>query len=228
MGRTAPALTGTVSAVNDYIQRAQVIEQRQVVDAWQRIESWLHQHAPATLAKLRPGASEAEIAALQQTLGVRLPEGLKALWRQHSGCHPGPLASFILGQGALMDFDAVLSVYQQKMLLQRREDELNRQRGGGDKFTMWRAAWIPFCSFGVDCLSGLCLDVESGRLWYWSEYAERTVGFESLTAYLEEMADVLEVPSLATGDKPGLVNGVLVWGPPRNAAERASWEPITE
>ncbi|MFF3264323.1 hypothetical protein ACFYWO_34790 [Streptomyces sp. NPDC002932] len=65
--------------MNDYTQRAQVIEQRQVVDAWQRIESWLHQHAPATLARLRPGASEAEIAALQKTLGVRLPDGLKAL-----------------------------------------------------------------------------------------------------------------------------------------------------
>lgn len=83
-----------------------------------------------------------------------------------------------------------------------------------DDFVFWRPAWIPVFSFGADdTTSGLCLDAETGRLCYWSRYAERWPEYESLTTYLEETADTLETPWLTDGAQPGLIDQHLVWGP---------------
>ncbi|MBO0514791.1 SMI1/KNR4 family protein [Streptomyces beijiangensis] len=214
--------------MSDDMQRAQTVEERQVTDAWRRIASWLRQHAPATLEELLPGASEEEIAALEQALGVRIPVGLKALWRECAGVQSGSGAVFLLERRALMRFDAIVVVYQMQIQLQRRSQTLSERRGEVQEVALWQPSWIPFCSFGADDYTyGLSLDAETGRLWSWSQFAERSVEFESLTAYLEEMADVLEVPSLATGYRPGLVNDALEWGPPEDPEQRALWVPYS-
>jgi hypothetical protein len=44
---------------------------------------------------------------------------------------------------------------------------------------------------------------------------------------LEEMADKLEQPQLATGYLPGLSGGRLVWGRPLAADEAAVWQQFT-
>ncbi|MDX2683577.1 hypothetical protein [Streptomyces soliscabiei] len=44
---------------------------------------------------------------------------------------------------------------------------------------------------------------------------------------LEEVADRLEYPKLATGYKPGLIGEALVWGPPDSEEAAALWEPWT-
>jgi len=70
------------------------------------------------------------------------------------------------------------------------------------------------CSFNAhDTLHGLYLDIETGMICRWGEFGERQPEFESLTTFLEEMADALEAPSLAGPAKPGLVNGGLAWVP---------------
>ncbi|MEV1025886.1 SMI1/KNR4 family protein [Streptomyces sp. NPDC050264] len=206
--------------MKDDIQRVEAIEARQVTDAWQRVEAWLRRYAPATREALRPGAGEEEIAALQQTLGVRVPAGLKALWGRCAGVYRMPGAGFLLDQRALMPLDAVVTVYREKMA-QEKED-------GDGEFQFWRAAWIPFCSFGVDDLVyGLCLDAETGRLLTWSRFYGHDVAYESLTTYLEEMADILEAPTLAVGAGPGLLNGTLAWRRPTAPEEAALWVPFT-
>ncbi|WP_405794797.1 SMI1/KNR4 family protein [Streptomyces sp. NBC_01506] len=196
------------------------IEARQVTDAWQRIEAWLDRHAPGTLAALRPGAIHSEIAALQERIGVRIPPGLRALWHEHAGVHDVPWATFMLGGLTLMDFEAVASVYAMKTDLQRRD--------GSEEFVIWRPAWIPVFSLGAhDHTSGLYLDAETGRLCDWDRYRHpHTPRYESLTTYLEEMADRLETPSLMDGEKPGLLElHALAWGPPE--PDRAtSWKPF--
>ncbi|WP_181788249.1 SMI1/KNR4 family protein [Streptomyces phytophilus] len=198
----------------------QEIERRQVTDAWRRIDTWLSAHAPASLAVLRPGATEDEIDRLQTTLGVRIPAGLRALWRLHAGVNVDPSASFLLGRWSLMDFASVVHTYEREMMLQRLP--------GADRFTLWRHAWIPVCSYSADDSSyGLYMDAETGKLGYWDKYGERRIEFESLTTYLEEMADSLEAPSLVTGYRPGLVNDSLVWGPPEHPSERALWVEYT-
>ncbi|MFE6160016.1 SMI1/KNR4 family protein [Streptomyces sp. NPDC054855] len=212
--------------MDGHTAREQGIEWRQIDDAWQRIESWLERRAPATLENLLPGASEAEIEGLQESLGVRLPIGLRALWSRRAGVGPEPTPGFMPGRCVLMPFEVVRRTYQQQMLLRQSDEEAQRGAGDAEEITVWRPSWIPFAAIGADALAGLCLDAETGRIWYWNEYAERSVKFESLTDYMEEMADVLEVPSLAEEARVGLMNGFLVWGAPRDDAERAVWEPL--
>ncbi|MFF3460398.1 SMI1/KNR4 family protein [Streptomyces sp. NPDC002730] len=195
------------------------IAARQVTGAWQRIETWLHAHAPASYASLKAGASEGEIAALEEALGVRIPADLKALWSLHSGVHNVHGARFLMENWALMDLDSVVSFYQQQMRSQ--------QRDGDDEFTFWTVSWIPVCSFGADDRTyGLYLDAETGQLCYWDRYGERRPEYASLTTYLEEMADALEAPSLVTGARPGLADGGLAWGPPTDPDIEAAWVPF--
>ncbi|MFC8078219.1 SMI1/KNR4 family protein [Streptomyces sp. NPDC057307] len=197
------------------------VEARQVTDAWQRVETWLDRHAPGTLAALRPGAIHPEIAGLRKRIGVRIPPGLRALWNEHAGVHDVPWASFMLGELAPMDFEAVASVYGTMTDLQRRD--------GGEEYLFWRPAWIPVFSRGArDHTSGLFLDAETGRLCHWDRYGDRSPRYESLTTYLEEMADRLETPSLMAGEKPGLLDlRALAWGPPE--PDRAAlWAPFSE
>ncbi|MFF8643962.1 SMI1/KNR4 family protein [Streptomyces sp. NPDC015345] len=212
--------------MDGHTAREQSIEWRQIEDAWQRIESWLERNAPATFESLLPGASEAELDELQASLGVRLPMGLRALWGRRAGVGPDSTPGFMPLECVLMSFSVVRRVYQRQMFLRQQDLEDQRRTGSTEEITVWRPSWVPFAAMGADALSGLCVDAETGRIWYWCRYAERSIQFESLTDYVEEMADVLEIPSLAEEARVGLMNGFLVWGVPQDAAERAAWEPL--
>ncbi|WP_353940126.1 SMI1/KNR4 family protein [Streptomyces sp. HUAS MG91] len=212
--------------MDDITQRD--IEQRQIGDAWRRIESWLSVHAPGTLDRLIDGASESQLSSFGGSIGVRIPVGLKELWRQRAGSGPDLMIPFMPGPCLLMSLDVAQRVYQRKMAAQtRRGSAAERVSDGHEPVTIWRAAWIPFGANDVDALSGLLLDAETGKIWEWDETPTRTLRYDSLTEYVEEMADVLEVPSLAVGDRPGLMDGQLWWGEPENPSERAQWEPFT-
>ena len=57
-----------------------------VNDALNRISHWLVDHAPRILNEsLNPGASEAQLAALEATIGQHLPADYKALYLRHDG-----------------------------------------------------------------------------------------------------------------------------------------------
>lgn len=53
--------------------------------AWDRIEAWLAEHAPASSAALPPPADDAAIARAQRAAGVRFPAALVASLRRHDG-----------------------------------------------------------------------------------------------------------------------------------------------
>jgi cell wall assembly regulator SMI1 len=185
------------------------IAARQVTDAWTRIETWLRTHAPVSHEALLPGASEQELTHLEDVLGTRLPAELTALWRLHAGVHDAPGAGFLFRNWALMTLAGVAEYHGGQMRL-----------GDGD---VWQRPWIPFCSSGVhDRAFVLYVDATTGTVGYASRYGERREEFASLSVYLEEMADALEVPALAEREKPGLADGALVWGP---VSDVPGWQP---
>ena len=51
----------------------------------ERLESLLRDRAPATAAKLRPGLSDREIAAIESRVGFRLTDHLRSLYKWHDG-----------------------------------------------------------------------------------------------------------------------------------------------
>ena len=65
-------------------------------ELWTRYVSFLRDHVPAAHANLAPGASEDRIAALEQTIGCRVPEPVKVVWRQNDGQRETMLSNHIV------------------------------------------------------------------------------------------------------------------------------------
>jgi cell wall assembly regulator SMI1 len=204
---------------------------REVADAWRRITDWLQHNAPDSYAALRAGADPTAIAAVEGDLGIRIPVELHVLWLLTAGdggvngwgwgCLPG-------GE-ALMPLDAVAAAYRRRMDAQDHEDTFNVDRPEDERITVWRTTWIPVVSHGAaDGTSGLYLDAATGYLGRWSRYNEGPGDeLDTLVSYLEEAADMLEAPALATRDKPGLIGGALVWGSRIDPAQEDRWQPLT-
>ncbi|WP_221354254.1 SMI1/KNR4 family protein [Streptomyces beigongshangae] len=208
---------------------ATAVTVREVTDAWRRITGRLEHHAPVSYAALRPGAGPASIAALEDALGIPVPVELHVLWLLTAGDEGGNGWGCLPGNKALMTLEAVAAAYRLKMDAQAHEDTLNAGRPEEEQITVWKATWIPVVSLGpADSTSGLYLDVESGHLGRWSRYNEGPGEvLDTLVTYLEEAADLLEAPDLATGDRPGLIDGALVWLSSIDPAQEDRWRPWT-
>ncbi|MGW1323567.1 hypothetical protein ACWD64_13650 [Streptomyces antibioticus] len=202
---------------------------REVADAWRRITGWLKHNAPDSYAALRAGASSAAIAALECELGIRIPVELHVLWLLTSGDDGGNGWGCLPGNRALMTLDAVAAAYRLKMDAQAHEDTFNTDRPEEERITVWKATRIPVVALGpTDITSGLYLDAETGYLGRWSRYNEGPGEvLDTLVTYLEGAADMLEAPALATGDKPGLIGGALVWLSSIDPAQEDRWQPLT-
>ncbi|WSQ14676.1 SMI1/KNR4 family protein [Streptomyces sp. NBC_01231] len=208
---------------------AAAVTVREVADAWRRITGWLKHHAPDSYAALRAGASPAAIAALEADLGIRIPLELQVLWLLTAGDDGGDGWGCLPGNRALMPLDAVAAAYRLKMDAQAQEDALNTRRPEYDRITLWKATWIPVVASGpADSTSGLYLDTATGYLGSWSRYNDGPCDeLDTLVTYLEEAADMLEAPALATRDKPGLIRGALVWLSRIDPDQKDRWQPLT-
>ncbi|WP_419665118.1 hypothetical protein [Streptomyces sp. 2-1] len=202
---------------------------REVADAWQRITGWLQRNAPDSYAALRAGAGPAAIAALEGDLGIRIPVELHVLWLLTAGDDGVNGGGCLPGNWALMSLDAVAATYRLKTDSQAHEDTFNTDRPEDERITVWKTTWIPVVALGpADGTSGLYLDAATGYLGRWSRYNEYPGDeLDTLVTYLEEAADMLEAPALATRDRPGLVGGALVWGSSIDPAQEDRWQPWT-
>jgi cell wall assembly regulator SMI1 len=207
---------------------AAAVTVREVADAWQRITGWLKHHAPDSYAALRAGASPAAIGVLEADFGIQIPVELQVLWLLTAGDDGGDGWGCLPGNRALMPLDAVAAFYRLKMEAQADEDTLNTNRPEDDRITVWKATWIPVVALSpTDSTSGLYLDAASGYLGRWSRYNEPADEvLDTLVTYLEEAADMLEAPDLATRDKPGLIGGALVWVSSIDPAQEDRWQPL--
>ncbi len=178
---------------------------REIADAWQRIIRSLQHNAPDSYAALRAGASPADIAALESGLGVQIPVELRILWSLTAGDDGANGWGCLPGNRPLMTLDAVAAAYRLKMNSQADQDTLNADRPEEERITVWKPTWIPVVALGpADSTSGLYLDAANGHLGRWSRYNEAPGDeLDTLVTYLEEAADMLEAPALATRDKPG-------------------------
>jgi hypothetical protein len=151
------------------------------------------------------------------------------LWLLTAGDDGVDRAGCLPGNRALMTLDAVAAVHRLKMDAQAHEDALHAGRHDSERITIWKPSWIPVIALdAADSTSGLYLDAETGHLGRWSRYAESPgEELDTLATYLEETADMLESPALATRDEPGLIDGALVWRGGLDPSQEARWRPLT-
>ncbi|WP_424183968.1 SMI1/KNR4 family protein [Actinokineospora sp. G85] len=100
--------------------------------AWQRIDEWLRNFAPATARRWNAPATPEEIGVLQRELGVELPDDLVVSLGVHNGARVGGFT--------LPPAYAPLSAVE----ITRKARELCAR--GGD----WDGRFVPFASGGGD------------------------------------------------------------------------------
>ncbi|MEB8341225.1 SMI1/KNR4 family protein [Streptomyces endophyticus] len=122
-----------------------------------------------------------------------------------------PWAAFMLEEMALLPLDRVAELYEFHMSVHRHSGIDEDEEGA---VPYWRASWIPLCAGShYERYPLLYVDLETGRVCFCSRYGERSPRYESVTDYLEEMADRLESPHLLDGPRPGTMDlRALVWG----------------
>ncbi|MEU6534754.1 hypothetical protein [Streptomyces sp. NPDC047000] len=202
---------------------------REIAEAWRRITCRLRDHAADSYAALRPGARPADLAALEDTLDVVIPVELCALWTLAAGDDGVDGRGCLPGNWVLMPLDVVVAVHRWKMEVQAREDVLAADRPDSERVLVWKRTWIPVAARSTaDRTSGLYLDAATGHLGRWSLYGDDTDEVvDTLVTYLEETADMLDSPALATRDRPGLVGGTLVWHSRIDPTRDERWQPLT-
>ena len=175
--------------------------------AWQRIESWLRENAPDTLASLRPGAAPAEIAVTEAHLGVTLPDDLRASYLIHDG--QTDISSLIEGVELLSLSNVCIQWTIWKDLLDDGtfEDSVSAPVGP-IRPEWWNARWIPLTRDGGGNSHCLDLDPAPGGgvgqiITMWHDEDTREILAPSFGAWLTQFADELDEGEYAYGDDYG-------------------------
>jgi cell wall assembly regulator SMI1 len=145
-----------------------------------RLEKWLAQHRHHYLEGLRPGASQADLEALQRSLGVPLPEDLQALLAWHNGQKEDTLGRF--------EQDWIFLGAEEIAAAKKDLDGDADAKGKG-----WQRAWIPILD--NDAGDYVCLDTsqpEAQVREFWQDRTDHPVVAPSLASWFEEMVNAVE------------------------------------
>jgi cell wall assembly regulator SMI1 len=128
-----------------------------VVDAWDEIERWYEAQGAAHL--ILPPASGEQIATLEETLGIELPEAVTASLRRHNGSTDGGWPT-----GTLLSCDGILqevSVWRD-LLTSGDFDDLKDFVADGEalKAGWWQIGWVSLDADGGG--NGAVLDLSPG------------------------------------------------------------------
>ncbi|MEV8348068.1 SMI1/KNR4 family protein [Streptomyces niveus] len=177
-----------------------------VQDSWDRIDAWLREHAPRTLATLLPPAGDEEVAAAQKELGVIFPPDLVASLLRHNGAQDGPEAFRFSTHDCLLGTSGIVA---DTRFMRNVAEDLDAE----EAVDYWHHGYVKFGSYGVtsdglmiDCRPGLDSFGAIGR--FFDETGTSFGKAGSLGEYLAELAGQLE-----RGQDAGVVtfNGRLLW-----------------
>jgi cell wall assembly regulator SMI1 len=113
---------------------------------WKKIEAWLEENAPDTLADLRPGAAEADIRKAERALSVRLPADMVASYSVHDGQRGG--SGPLFGDYALLSLEAAVKEWktQKKLAGAGVYDGMYGKPSPRVRPDWWNPRWIPVAS----------------------------------------------------------------------------------
>jgi cell wall assembly regulator SMI1 len=175
---------------------------------WDRIHRWLKVHAPDVLASLRPGATQARLREVEDTIGAALPEEVRRAYGFHDGqatsrrygCAPG----FLYGWEWL-SLNRMLSDWKcSKGLLDDGHFEgVNSEPKGPIRADWWHPRWITVT---VDGGGGQrCIDLAPRRggrvgqvISWWHDSGAGVVLAPNFRVWLARFADELERGDWAT------------------------------
>ncbi|WP_149823059.1 SMI1/KNR4 family protein [Streptomyces tailanensis] len=192
-----------------------------VEESWARIDTWLARHAPLSHARLRPPASEADIAAAERTLQVTFPPDLVASLRCHDGVELEEGTPQLAYYGPLSKVaDIVKSTQFQRDVgegLADAEDEGDEENPEAELGVFWRREWLLITlGIGWQSSDGLFVSCRRGPNFgrvgrYFDEDVPSFTPWSSLRHALADFADALEGGHKFNFRVPLAVDGVLLW-----------------
>ncbi len=114
--------------------------------SWKRIDAWLSSNAPQLMAKMNAGATPEAISKVEATLGVELPDAVRASYAIHDG--DGDISLFPSGE--YLSLDGMLVQYRcWKELVEEGtwDDEVSEPEGPIQK-VHYHLKWIPLTHNG--------------------------------------------------------------------------------
>ncbi|AXK37307.1 SMI1/KNR4 family protein [Streptomyces armeniacus] len=129
-----------------------------MAESWERAESWLVHHAPATYAALAPPADRAAIAEAERAVGLPFPDPLVESLLRHDGTdHLTLLPPFwsLLSAEGIADHWRLRSRIHGKGA-EAAEPEAESELDESEHGPWWHRLWIPFAADG--CGDYLVLD----------------------------------------------------------------------
>lgn len=147
-----------------------------------KIDHWISTNRPHYYALLQPGATSAELDALEDAILLKLPPEFRELYAWHNGQDPMAFES-IEGNWSFMSLDEIRNA----------KEVLDGMIGFDfDDPKHWRRGWVPFLHNGGG--SHLCIDVTAedgghpGQLVeFWKADSDRPIAFASVSKWLDAL-----------------------------------------
>ncbi|RST24807.1 SMI1/KNR4 family protein [Streptomyces sp. WAC04770] len=160
--------------------------------AWGRVVRWLEENAPKNAAALSPPASQAEVIAAQDAIGVDFPQelrdwlminnGVRAADSEMSRAHAHDNGCFLDSGWHLLSTELIVKVHERQMPspLESPED------------SPWQRGWIPFAA-EADWMYGYFIDSNDGTVGSWGDYGEVEFSkFSSLSAFFVQILNDMQ------------------------------------
>jgi cell wall assembly regulator SMI1 len=163
---------------------------------WNRIENWLDKNSPAMKEGLMPGATEDQILAFEELVGVKFPGNVRESMLIHDG--QSDLANPLLGQWQLFTIEYAMQDWKlMKELYDQGKLAAPAQADGLVKAQWWNPLWIEVANNGGGDL--ICIDCDPAPggnfgqvLIFWHMSPERKVIAPDFKTWLTTFADDLE------------------------------------
>ncbi|SMF79536.1 Cell wall assembly regulator SMI1 [Paenibacillus uliginis N3/975] len=142
----------------------------------------------AEALNLQPGAKDEEFQLLENTLGVILPEQMKAFYKIHNGQEWNLGVESFVRNLTLSPISQIIDNWQ---FLQDEFDpeDMEADIESGIKPFLWNAKWIPIAENGGG--DYLCLDTDPSEagvtgqvLYYWHDWGKRSVEANNLFEFI--------------------------------------------
>lgn len=175
-------------------------------EIWKRLDAWLVEGAPSIASSLRPGATEAQVRAAERSLGVRLPDDVRASWLIHDGQEDDEA---LMADMALLSLEGIVETWRTLQHLAEKTGEIDVTPPGIVRERWWTARWIPLATNGAG--EHFCLDLDPGKkglpgqIIVVHDTPERDLAAASFREWLETFVSGLESGEIGYDDEYGLV-----------------------
>ena len=140
-----------------------------IQNLWKSLEAWAGAYAPAMLTDLNPGADDAVVDSLQESLGIKLPTAFVESLKIHNGENDGWPFKVFAGRGAYLATEDILKNWNLRTKIaveMAAYEEEFRERiievDGPVKTLSFSPKWVPFMDCNGDIFWAMDFDPDEG------------------------------------------------------------------